>query len=237
MNMASDSQQIIFCSSHPTRQRTSHTPHSSMSSISDQIEQECERRKRSVSGISTSPDSWETSLVPSPRTSRKSCLTFPNLRSGVSSLSPISESVDPAEVWEDDRYSCQLAQNRDNARLENEYHIYELEFHLCHIFPRPKHPLSRIRPPPKIEEYIFVGASQSLLHLVPTQENRTSPSVHSHPLVTARSAARAQRSRRRARDTAHPSLGFDPAKSGRHPTLALSLSPAWLDRQSSIGHV
>ena len=82
--------------------------------------------------------------MPSPPTSHKTSLTFPGLR-----------SADPSGLWEDDFYSCQLAQTRDKAMLENEYHIYELEFLLCHVFPLPKYPLSRIRPEPKIEEYIL----------------------------------------------------------------------------------
>lgn len=116
-----------------------------MSSTSNQIEQECRRRMRSVSGSGSvsSPNSAGSSLAPSPPNPRRSLLTFHK------------GSDDLPQVWDDELHSCQLAQNRDSARLESEYHIYGLEFHLCRIEPRPKHPLSRIRPVPQVEEYIL----------------------------------------------------------------------------------
>ena len=110
-----------------------------MSSISNQMEQECRRRHYSISNSDSGPS------VSSPNSAHSYLASPPHPppipRKNL--LNIYKKFDDPPQFWGDELHSCQLAQNRDSARLESEYHIYGLDFHICHT------------PVPRFEEYIL----------------------------------------------------------------------------------
>ena len=73
----------------------------------------------------------------------------------VSSLPPIRESDIVPQAWTDDLEWLQRAEIRDSPRLQQDYHMTRFDFHLSHIYPLPRFPLSRNPHEPEIEEYIL----------------------------------------------------------------------------------